>query len=727
MKSTRLTWKPIGGASSYQLMVYDQTDAQTIFDETVSGFAHTVSLPEDRCSHDLSMRVRAMRGDAWGGWSEFEPLPPEVVLGERREGPPPLTAEEGPGLLLVFTIDTECSVLRQPNPDPERVVDELIFGDFGNGRRPGGIGLHMDLLEHFGFRGCFFVDVLMEFEHGQRALERTIEAIAERGHEIELHTHAEHLQWSSDPQAERLAADLSSGRGTQDPDLFRHLIELSVDLFERRVGRRPVAYRAGGYRIADIHFPILEEFGIRIDSSMQPYFNSRVSDWMRTRTQPFWVGGVLEIPPTFVLLTDRPDAWETRAFTPSSGLGDPISTLPAEPGGPPRVATFVSHSFQLLRCRQTSEPKAIEQFSERLRSAIPSDVAKRKLGWSSKEVRTFGEEIDDRLVAPVAGILRRIADRPDARCATYADLAGAIGRFWPVERHPQVDPIALLDRPQGIAGATGTRVFSRGLLSRLAGQTPARSPDDPDADPDWICGLERGGVAEFRDRLGSIAAELEPGKPLRIRLRTLGVVPAERRATLPPLAELLFPAAALRAVAGEVGAEEPDVLPWDASTFHMWLERRGFEIVSERRVPRGPEEVAALDDFAEKLRWLDPLELRTEALEVELRPRSAEVDTSPFHGQLIELQDGEPTATATMAAEVDPGLLPAVTAHLYESMYPGQELRLRMADKPEPTSRTTSLLALMRAGLEVLDWNGSSYQLLRPVDLPDIKRFAGVD
>jgi len=727
MESALLTWSPAEGASSYRLMVYDRTDARTLLDEPVAGTAYEMKIPDACRSHELVMRTRPLLGEGWADWTEFRPLPLEIVLGERRELAPPLSKHDQPNLLFMFTIDTECSVLRQPNPNPDRVVDELIFGDFGNGGPPGGIALQMDLLEHFGFRGCFFVDVLMEYEHGQRALERTIEAIVERGHEVELHVHPEHLEWSADLVATSVAAELRGG-GMQPQDVFRHVLELSVDLFERRVGRPPVAYRAGAYRISDAHFPVLEEFGICIDSSVQPYFNSRVADWMRTRTQPFRVGGVLEIPPTFVLLNDRPDAWETRALAPSSGLGDPVSTLPASPNVPPLVASLVSHSFQLLRCRESRESDAIAAFEARLRSGLPADTADRMLRTPLSATRTFGEEVDEGLVAHVATILRRIADRPDARCVTYGEVAGVIDRHWPTERFPPVDSIALLNRPQGIASATGTRVFSQGLLSRLTAQHASRSPSIDRANPDEVCELECDGIVELRDRLDSAVAELEPGQPLRLRLRTLGIASPGRRGALPPLAEVLFPTAALRAVAEEVGVEAGCGVPWDAPTFSTWLERRGFEILGERRVPRGSEGMKALDRFAEKLSCLDPLELRTEALEVELRrARSAEPDPPLDGQQLIALQNGVSGATAEIPAGIAPESLPTVVADLHELMHPGQELRLTIPDDPQPASRTTLLLALMRAGLEVLDHDGLTYRLMRPVDLPDIRRFAGVD
>jgi hypothetical protein len=722
METARLSWSPVQGASSYRLMVFDRTDAQVVLEETVTDTVHTARLPAERCSHDLVMRTRAMRDGSWDEWTEFGPLPLDFVLGERRDSPPPLALEKDPGLLLLFTVDTECSVLRQPNPDPDRVVDELIFGDFGNGRRPGGIGLQMDLLEHFGFRGCFFVDVLMEFEHGQRALERTIEAIAERGHEVELHVHPEHLVWSSDPPVAGLAADLSGGRGEREPDVFRRLMQLSVDLFERRVGRRPLAYRAGAYRITDMQFAVLDEFGIRIDSSVQPYFNSNVSDWMRTRTQPFWVGGVLEVPPTLLLLNDDPDAWQTRGFAPNSHLGESASSLPAESGGPPRVATFVSHSFQLLRCRESREEDAIEAFAERMRSGLPLDVAERLLQWSPGLMRTFGEEVDEGLVAPVVSLLRRMADRPDARCVTYADLVDVVDRFWPTERHPPVDPIPLMDRRQGVAGVVGTRIFSRDLLMHLKEE---RSPAlaDSEGDPTYVDGLERCDVGEFRDRLDAAVGQRDSGEPMRLRLRTLGVAAAGRRGDLPPLAELLFPMSALRGTAGVGGSEAPDALPWDVPTFEAWLEESGYELVSKRRLPRRAEDVAAIARFAEKLAWLDPFELRTEALEVELRLGRAGRPPQPAVEPLAKWVD---VATVAFPSKIDPALLPAVAGELYESLRPGGELLLRMVDNPAPASRTTVLLALMRAGLEILDREGPGYRLLRPIELSDIRRFAGI-
>lgn len=613
----------------------------------------------------------------------------------------------GVGLLLMFTVDTECSVLRQPNPNPDRVVDELIFGDFGDGRRSAGIGLHMDILEQFGFRGCFFVDMMMEHRYGPSALERTVEAILERGHEVQLHLHTDQLAMlARDPEVRSLDGAI----GSPDVGRFRRALELSVDLFERRVGRRPIAYRAGGFRIADAHFPVLEELGIRIDSSICPDDRrSRVADWMRTRTQPFWVGGVLEVPPTQLLVADRPDAWKLRGFVSKEGIGDPVSSMPVDPTGRPLAATYISHSFQFLRRSDTREPEEIAVFMERLRAALPADIAERLRAWSPRMVRSFGEGIDDSLVTAATAVLRHIADRPDARCATYTELVAAIDDFWPVERHPPADPIPLLDRRREASGVSATRIYSRDLLSRLIVATPEPplGRDGSDGGKDWIEGLERCAPNKFGDRVDSAAVGIGPDGLSRLRLRTLGVAAPEQRGKLPPLAELLFPESIVQAVADEAGAEEVEAVPWDAPTFVAWLEGRGYDVVSERRVARDPVELSECVPFAEKLKWLDALELRAEAVEIVLRCSRS--------------------SAPAVTSGVDPVSLPAAAAKLYEETQPGHEASFAIPSDPAPASETTILLALVRAGFEVLEREDLGYRLIRPLELSDLRRFAGLE
>jgi Polysaccharide deacetylase len=584
-------------------------------------------------------------------------------------GNPQPPRESESDLLLLFTIDTEGSILRQRNPDPKRVVDELILGDYGTGA-PGGIRLHMDLLEQYGFRGCFFVDVLLEYQFGQEALERVIEAIASRGHEIQLHVHDHHLAWSNDPELQAL----SRGMLGKKEDQFRRLMELSVNLFEKRTGSRPLAYRAGGFRIADMHFRVLEEFGIPIDTSLLVYSNSRVSDWMLTRTQPFRVGGVLEMPVTWLLLRDNRAAPQTRLFAPNATAGDPVSEMPGPGHGPPRVATYISHSFELMRADRDESEAAVDEFKRRLYAKLRPEAADLLLRQNNPvSMRIYDGTLNDPIVSAVDGILRRIADRPNARCTTYGEFLRVAERFWRDGRHEPVDPVPALDRPRGIATLTGTRVYTGALLSHLAASEPAGPGDDQEGeetaalvreggvswegqdvaviepcDPEvvdwlrqaaarvetlsepvgakeafdvvvWPEGFECCPSDKLGERLESAAPMLKPDGLLLMRVRTLGTTPPAQRGPWPPLAELLFSKHELRAAADGDHPEPIEMVAWDAATIAAWFTGQGFELVRERRTPRQPAELAAIARFSDKLGALDQEELRTSALDVTLR------------------------------------------------------------------------------------------------------------
>ena len=275
----------------HRLVISDQTTGNKIVDESVLGTSYPYVPDPAVQGHDLVWRVRAWRDGDWDEGTEWQTLPLRVMMGERRDPPQSIAADPDAALLLVFSIDTEGFLARQKDPNPATTVDELIFGDFGE-NKGSGIGLHMDLLEHFGYRGSFFVDVLSAYQYGEDELKRTVEAIMERGHEVQLHVHDEHLRNSEDPAIRALAGDLMQ----KDHDEFRDILELGIEVFERLTGKQPIAYRAGGYRIIDEHFPVLQELGIKFDTSVNAYLHSRVAEWMKTRTQPYWVGDVLELP-----------------------------------------------------------------------------------------------------------------------------------------------------------------------------------------------------------------------------------------------------------------------------------------------------------------------------------------------------------------------------------------------------------------------------------------------
>jgi hypothetical protein len=657
-QATVLTWEAVSPV--HRLVIADQTNGTKVLDRPVLGASYTY-VPGPERGHDLVMRVRGWRDGEWDEGTEWRPLPLRVMLGERREPPPPLATDTDAGLLLAFTIDTEGFLARQQDPNPATTVDELIYGDFGNSENHG-IGLHMDLLEHFGYRGCFFVDVLSVYQYGEDQLKRAVETILERGHEVQLHVHDEHLRNSDDRAIRALAGDLMA----KDHDAFREILSLGVEVFERLTGNRPIAYRAGGYRITDEHFSVLGELGIKIDTSVNAYFHSKVSEWMRTHTQPYWVDDVLELPVTWTLVRDNRSAPETRAFAPNATAGDPVSRMPSSANGIPRVVTYVSHSSELMVSERGASAEVLEGWERSIRGRVRDEIAENAIKEVRANARLVTGRVNEDLLYRVAGLLRRISDRDDARCVTFADLNQIADRFPRDRRREPVDPVPTIDRPHGAATVTGTRIYSEALLSHLrssGGAKPRRRASDdeavtvlanadvawkdgevavigkdsseidgwlerrdvarvelfeqPPSDPApefdvvaWPSGFERSRPTEIGAHLEAAAGMLRDGGTLVIRVRTLGADPGAGENGEPPLSELLFPVAAQRSA---------KVTAWDAPTFSSWLQGRGFRVVAERRIDRSSIELKALDRFADKLGAFPEEELVTAAVDFTLR------------------------------------------------------------------------------------------------------------
>jgi hypothetical protein len=445
------------------IRVRDIDRAAVVQDEVVLG-ARAPCWQDFDLTHQLLARSTPWDGSSWGKPGEWTLPPVELALGPESAGGS--ICADSCELLLLFTIDTEGGVHRMRNPDPARVVEELVFG--GEGRL--GIELHMDLLEHFGARGCFFLDVLMEYSFGREALERVIEAIAARGHEIQLHVHGEHLVSSDDVGLSSLAGAL----GDDDPARFRALLELSVELFEQRVGVRPLAYRAGGYRVSDVHLQVLAELGIAVDASVQTWFHSRVADAVRAHTQPFWVGGLLEVPPSWYLHQTRGAEDIPYAFAPIAGGTSAAGVVGMRARGPePRVASYVSHSFQFLRSERISDPEFRARWIAALTGHAGSVASLPEEGYTfvvNEPVR------DEQMIASAVRVLRAVAERSDARCTTYSELHRlAVSEGWWREARP-IDPVPVFDASRGRSGERSVRVGAEAGVGQGRGRRVDGSP-----------------------------------------------------------------------------------------------------------------------------------------------------------------------------------------------------------------------------------------------------------
>ena len=181
-------------------------------------------------------------------------------------------------LSVLITIDTESYAQGHP--------DEHIWGRTAGGDQTG-IRRIMSLLERFGARGTFYVNVYEAARHGDEALREVVLAIHERGHEVALHSH---------PRDGFGVHKLTRA----DEPRQREILAWGQSFIEQTTGQRLLAHRAGAFAANLNTLQALRELGIRVDSSLSPaWFESHLAREVESNNQPLLLNGVLELPITY--------------------------------------------------------------------------------------------------------------------------------------------------------------------------------------------------------------------------------------------------------------------------------------------------------------------------------------------------------------------------------------------------------------------------------------------
>lgn len=150
----------------------------------------------------------------------------------------------------------------------------------------------MDILERHGGRGTFFVDVQNRRTVSEDLVAGVTREIAQRGHEVGLHTHP------AFPEGQRGYGMAQTMKALPAEAQSRFVAE-GAALIEAWTGRRPVSHRAGGYGANYDTLAALEASGIEIDSSVfHGYPHCGLNHPPLTVNAPVRHGEVLEIPVT---------------------------------------------------------------------------------------------------------------------------------------------------------------------------------------------------------------------------------------------------------------------------------------------------------------------------------------------------------------------------------------------------------------------------------------------
>lgn len=182
---------------------------------------------------------------------------------------------------ILVTIDTEVGELGKDVPSAFEV---FIEGKVHN--REVGYRFIMTILDNYGAKGEFFVDIYPYKEIGEHKFASLCENIVKREHYVQLHTHPSTVfdkkrifihQYSLEEQIE--------------------ILSVGEEKIKEWIGKYPIAHRAGGYGINGDTFKALEKVGINYDSSYF-YGNKNCKFQSNIKNRPFKVGSIMEIPIT---------------------------------------------------------------------------------------------------------------------------------------------------------------------------------------------------------------------------------------------------------------------------------------------------------------------------------------------------------------------------------------------------------------------------------------------
>ncbi len=459
------------GVPAWRLILRDETADAVVLDAVrfTPGFGmDAATLPE---GHQFRYRF------LWWDWRQkkWEPAGPYAPLfsGAASAAPPHAAVTEagrGAGLAAFVTIDTEANLRLMREPDRAAAIEQQVFGRVGGAEV--GIGCMMDQLDARGLKGTFFVDVLMEYQFGQTALERTIEAIAGRGHDIQLHMHpSPNFLYADDAVLTAICRDLARGPA---PEAFARALDIAVALFEKRVGRAPLAFRNGSYHIHDSYFDILRAAGIRYDSTVYRFKNCAASPWIQGRTQPFEVvPGLWELPVTWVVSRHVGGGGSAVSqFTSKVGQGQALLQramleLAAAPGRTPSLLVMMLHSYNYLGEFRAIDPALAQAWNERLKSFAP---LLRSVRRGLNDECLFLEGVSQENMDSIMAQLDVIASLPNSRALTFTALAHDHARL--LGRAAPIEPLAEYERGSGQSRLAAIRRYSRDGLRHLAGAAP---------------------------------------------------------------------------------------------------------------------------------------------------------------------------------------------------------------------------------------------------------------
>lgn len=297
---------------------------------------------------------------------------------------------------VIVTIDTEG----HDGSDPVR---HLIIGETVEGKY--GIERIMDELDSVGVKALFFVDFAEAWDYGEEKIRNVVETILERGHDIGVHIHPDHM-------ADKSKLFLYEYSREEQFDMIKRC----TDLYEKMVGRKPLSFRAGKYSANIETLDILDELGYKYDFSAfyhQQWCGMKDSF---TINAPCRYKSLIEFPVTMhksfdLGFVEREDKVDIEQMT-CGELRYSLDQIAKQKF--PVVVTLFFHSFSLLKWRESPDaPIKNENNIKKLKGALKAVKQHKELKFISEknlgvvEVASRDEAANSEIVwdSKVKGIL----------------------------------------------------------------------------------------------------------------------------------------------------------------------------------------------------------------------------------------------------------------------------------------------------------------------------------
>jgi len=195
---------------------------------------------------------------------------------------------------ICISIDTEFSIAGHfENPEHYLpVAQPAVYGSV-NGKEEA-LGFLLETFARYDIMSTFFVECANYFYFGDEPMRSVVNRLKSAGQDIQLHVHPVWLSFNTDPAVGEFPRhDDCAGRGHEE---LKRAFSACIEVFERWVGRKPLAIRTGSLRADGNVYRVMQELGVPLASNIGMGIFQPAEPMLKLNSGRHRVHGVMEVP-----------------------------------------------------------------------------------------------------------------------------------------------------------------------------------------------------------------------------------------------------------------------------------------------------------------------------------------------------------------------------------------------------------------------------------------------